>query len=156
MQTSSTQLEPRALARDITTDDVDTQDFWDRVAVTVDVTECWLWTGNLDFEGYPRYKRQGRHIRAHRVMYVLTHGTIDSTQTVDHLCRVKQCVNPAHLEMVSNQENAARARAAMWAARGGRCRNGHDPSEIRYKGAVARCAGCGREAAARQRMGASK
>lgn len=74
--------------------------------------DCWLWQGALDRDGYGRVTVDGRGHPAHRVMYEVAVGPIPAGLTLDHLCRVPRCVNPSHLEPVTNAENARRARLA--------------------------------------------
>lgn len=76
---------------------------------------CWLWTGSLSAGGYGRITiwnptTQGaEHFVAHRVSYEMHKGLIPLGLQIDHLCRVKCCVNPAHLEAVSARENVLRS-----------------------------------------------
>lgn len=75
-------------------------------------TGCWNWTGHVDKYGYGRAWdpiRQRMQV-AHRLTYMLEVGEIPSGLVIDHLCRNRRCVNPAHLEAVSNQENLDRGR----------------------------------------------
>lgn len=65
---------------------------------------CWMWTGRLNEFGYGRY---GQRL-AHRVMYELIVGPIPTGLELDHLCRVRACVNPAHLEPVDHTTNVKR------------------------------------------------
>ncbi|WP_116214893.1 HNH endonuclease signature motif containing protein [Streptomyces olivoreticuli] len=74
----------------------------------VDGAPCILWTGALDGGGYAMTKRNGRSSKVHRLMYESIRGEIPSGLVLDHLCRVRHCVNPAHLEAVSNAENVRR------------------------------------------------
>jgi hypothetical protein len=71
---------------------------------------CWLWSGSLYKDGYGRVTLPGspRHIRAHRAVYEAHHGPIQAGLVLDHLCRVRCCVNPAHLEPVTVRENTLR------------------------------------------------
>ena len=81
--------------------------------VVVDPSGCWLWQGwtNGKYAGF----HFGRHrVYAHRVSYEHFVGPIPEGQTIDHLCKVKLCVNPAHLEVVSYRENLTRA--GSWSA----------------------------------------
>lgn len=89
---------------------------------------CWLWTASLNDAGYGQiYNGAGRPERAHRVAYELLVGPIPPGLHLDHLCRVRHCVNPAHLEPVTIAENNRRAAAAAvpGARRKTHCRNGH-------------------------------
>lgn len=87
---------------------------------------CWLWTGTLDGTGYGRL-RDGESIyrQAHRLAYEAHRGAIPEGTELDHLCRVRCCVNPDHLEAVSHHENLRRA--GMWERKASRthCPHGH-------------------------------
>jgi hypothetical protein len=78
--------------------------------------ECWLWTRPAAGNGYGVISRFNRHDYAHRLAYELTRGPITDDLTVDHLCRVRLCVNPIHLELVTRAENTRRELAARKAA----------------------------------------
>lgn len=65
---------------------------------------CWVWLGQIDRHGYGRF---GRRL-AHRFSYQLEHE-ISADLQLDHLCRNKLCVNPAHLEPVTNRTNSLRS-----------------------------------------------
>jgi hypothetical protein len=73
--------------------------------------KCWIWTGAKNNKGYGNYRLL--HMKwattAHRVSYELCVGEIPNGLYLDHLCRVRSCVNPNHLEPVSNTENIHRA-----------------------------------------------
>lgn len=73
---------------------------------------CWLWTGNLEIGGYATLtiSENGRKIprRVHRIMYEMFRGKIPPGMKLDHLCRVRHCVNPNHLEIVTDRENILR------------------------------------------------
>lgn len=78
------------------------------------VTGCWNWTGSLDVLGYGRVWIGNRKTKkAHRQYYERYVGLIPDGLTIDHLCRNKRCVNPAHLEAVSADENARRANSKL-------------------------------------------
>lgn len=66
---------------------------------------CWLWQGGLDIGGYGFFRIKGRPHQAHRVAYMLSRGAIPAGLQLDHLCRERRCVNPVHLEAVSQWEN---------------------------------------------------
>ena len=81
----------------------------DRFWAKVDKTgECWLWIGSCNHKGYGVFRVAGRLVKAHRFAYELLVGPIPDGLTLDHLCRVRRCVNPAHLESVTNYENILR------------------------------------------------
>ena len=71
---------------------------------------CLIWDGCTDPDGYGRIVVCGQPKRAHRVAYELMYGPIPAGLTLDHLCRVTRCVNPLHLEAVTNRVNVLRGR----------------------------------------------
>lgn len=77
-----------------------------------DLGNCWIWTGSPDGRGYGQIKVDGRFVMAHRFGYELLVGPIPTDLTIDHLCMVKLCVRPTHLEPVTGEENTRRAIAA--------------------------------------------
>lgn len=84
--------------------------FWPKVKVgTPD--ECWPWLAAKQRNGYGCIGRGGKYggmYRAHRVSYELAYGPIPKGLTIDHLCKRRDCVNPAHLEAVTIQVNLLR------------------------------------------------
>jgi len=77
-------------------------------------TPCWLWTRKLNEDGYPQpmsiaTMRQSPFRHAYRALV----GPIPNGLTLDHLCRVRRCVNPSHAEPVTGGENARRAKHAV-------------------------------------------
>lgn len=79
--------------------------------VSVADSGCWLWTGTVMSSGYGGLSWFSRSALAHRIAYDLFVGPIPNGLTIDHRCRVKLCVNPEHLEPVTNAENVRRERA---------------------------------------------
>ena len=69
---------------------------------------CWLYLGALQPNGYARITFNGKTARAHRVSYLIFRGEIPDGLEIDHLCRVRCCVNPDHLEVVSRSINVRR------------------------------------------------
>lgn len=74
-------------------------------------TPCWVWSGSIA-NGYGRIMREGRAQNAHRWYYEQTRGPLPSHAVLDHLCRNTRCVNPAHVEPVTNAENTRRGERA--------------------------------------------
>jgi hypothetical protein len=70
---------------------------------------CWLWTGGMNNCGYGQVTFRGRTHSAHRVVWELLIGPIAKGLQLDHLCHVRSCVNPDHLEPVTKSENMRRA-----------------------------------------------
>lgn len=92
---------------------------------------CWIWTASTDGSGrYGAFYLDGRLERAHRVAYELSgRGPIPPGMVIDHLCRVTLCVNPDHLEVVTQHQNIMRGTAAS--ARNAvktHCMRGHELS----------------------------
>lgn len=69
---------------------------------------CWNWIGWLDSHGYGTLHFGYKHHRAHRISFEIHGGTLDQSMVLDHLCRNRKCVNPDHLEQVTNVENVMR------------------------------------------------
>lgn len=87
------------------------------LARAAEVDGCLIWQGALNRGGYPQLcrslgpRRQELHKtmwRVHRYVFLLAKGEVPDGLDLDHLCRNRSCVNPEHLEAVSNQENVAR------------------------------------------------
>lgn len=76
---------------------------------TVDDNGCWIWSGPRHPSGYGSIKWDGKATVAHRVVYTLIKGQIPAGLVLDHLCNVKMCVNPEHLEPVTGSTNTQRA-----------------------------------------------
>ena len=104
-------------------------------------TPCWDWAGGF-VNGYGRLhpcKSRPHHSQAHRFFYEHHVGPIPAGLQLDHLCRNTRCVNPAHLEAVTQEENIRRQYAAQT-----HCRRGHPrtPANIVLNGGVGRCRIC--------------
>ena len=82
--------------------------FWGRVEKRA-LGECWVWKGAPIKNGYGQYRRKGtRSCYVHRLVYEALVGPIPEGKFLDHLCRNRLCVNPGHLEIVTNRENVLR------------------------------------------------
>ena len=70
---------------------------------------CWVWTASKTYNGYGLFWHEGKTVLAHRFSYEQHTGTISAGLELDHLCRMRHCVNPAHLEEVTGKENLRRS-----------------------------------------------
>lgn len=69
---------------------------------------CWLWIGHITEDGYGAVGEGGRSLLVHRVLYALLVGPIPPDRELDHLCRVRRCGNPRHVEPVTGVVNVRR------------------------------------------------
>ena len=76
--------------------------------VAPSVDDCWHWTAYTNEKGYGQFHVDGRLVKAHRWSYEHFVGPIPEGLQIDHLCRVRNCVNPHHLEPVTGRENVLR------------------------------------------------
>lgn len=110
---------------------------------------CWIYTGQHDRYGYGKHRAPGGvWVAPHRVAYEALVGPIPEGLVIDHLCRVRDCVNPDHLEPVTSRVNTMRGEtiAAHRAART-HCVSGHpftdDNTHLRPNG-TRQCIECRR------------
>lgn len=88
--------------------------FWKKVSKT---DACWLWIGHVSDNGYAKFgwqtiaDRKMHGATVHRVAWSSVNGDIPDGMQIDHLCRVRNCVRPDHLEVVTPRENTARSSA---------------------------------------------
>lgn len=76
----------------------------------VDSKGCWIWSWGTSDTGYATNQKhdEDRGVAIHRLHYEAFNGPIPNGMEIDHLCRVRRCVNPAHLEAVTSLENCRR------------------------------------------------
>ena len=97
------------------------RNYWKRVDKS---GECWVWLGPKAANGYGRVGFLGQWRAAHRVSWEALHGPVPEGLELDHLCRVRECVNPGHLEPVTHAENMRRAAVLRT-----HCAKGHEFTE---------------------------
>ena len=109
---------------------------------------CWLWTGAMHRLGYGLYMPPDRRIRrVHRHIYEILRGPIPKGLVLDHVCRVRNCVNPEHLRAVTQRENTmAPGSLSLTKALAERthCKHGHPLVRPRHDG-QRRCRVCARD-----------
>jgi hypothetical protein len=98
--------------------------FREKINVNPD-TGCWEWSAHRAPNGYGRFGVAGKVRYAHRVSYEMHTGPIPAGMELDHLCRVRHCVNPEHLEPVTHRENSQRGRVGQNNAEKTHCTQGH-------------------------------
>lgn len=99
---------------------------FERWASKVLITDtCWLWQGALEGGGYGVFWLNGRNIRAHRFSYEKYIAKIPQGLVLDHLCKIRNCVNPEHLEPVTTIENIQRGRGCYNKLKT-HCKQGHN------------------------------
>lgn len=136
--------------------------FWDKV-IPEPNSGCWLWTAALSKPslgrtegGYGVYNLGYKTIFAHSLAYSTLVGPIPAGLQLDHLCRTRCCVNPRHLEPVTNKENSRRGISGILntirAASQRTCKNGHLWSVFGYvsESGFRRCRECMRTVWAKQ------
>lgn len=103
---------------------VNVERFWTKVVGREDPSACWVWTGGLlghngdGSDGYGVVSVGGRNKLAHRYSYELLVGSIPPDLQLFHLCQVRRCVNPSHLELITHAERGHRAHLVY-------CQRGH-------------------------------
>jgi hypothetical protein len=110
---------------------------------------CLIWTGAHTKDGYGNIRVRGESVRVHRLAYTLSRGPVPDDLVLDHLCRRRDCVNPDHMEPVTNKVNILRGEGAC--ARNARvteCPAGHPYDEentyVRPDGRGRECRACKR------------
>lgn len=135
------------------------QERLDHLVIPEPNSGCHLFTGALSTAGYGQIGVNRRVLYAHRVAYELYVGPIPDGMVIDHLCRVRCCVNPAHLEVVSHRENILRGNGySARNARAAACPRGHprtDDGMYVLRDGTRRCRPC-HQADSRARYAARK
>lgn len=95
------------------------------LARTDAVGDCLVWKGATNKKnGYGVAVWLGKQTTVHRIVYQMVHGDIPPNSEVDHMCNVRGCINPDHLQLVTHQQNME-----LGASRRKTCRNGHEWSD---------------------------
>jgi hypothetical protein len=97
--------------------------FWSKVVEAP--SGCWEWTACVRGNGYGKFTVDGRSTAAHRFAFEEMVGPIPEGLVLDHLCRVRTCVNPDHLEPVTQQVNVLRGEAGARQRAQTSCIRGH-------------------------------
>lgn len=78
--------------------------------ITITDNGCWQWTGSIGLKGYGLTSYKDISYSAHKFIYQLLKGEVPAGLVLDHLCRNRSCVNPKHLEIVTQQVNLLRGK----------------------------------------------
>jgi hypothetical protein len=98
-------------------------------------SSCRLWVRGVDHGGYGKMKVGGRTLPAHRVAWELKNGKIPEGLVIDHLCRVRSCVNPDHMRVTTHKVNVLAGETIAAAnARKTHCPQGHPFDRVRPTG----------------------
>lgn len=96
---------------------------------------CWIWEGAITDRGYGQFWDGNKMRRAHIISYELSNGPVPTGLELDHICRVRCCVNPEHLDAVTHRENCRRGIGSKT-----HCINNHEftPENTQYAGSANR------------------
>lgn len=106
--------------------DTDPDRFFSKVEMDPN-SGCWLWSACLATGGYGKFGMSGRILPAHRVSYTNIVGPVPVDRVLDHKCRTRSCVNPAHLRVVDKTTNALENNVSPFAVNAAKshCPKGH-------------------------------
>jgi len=106
--------------------------FWSKVRKT---DQCWFWTASkIGNRGYGKYWHDGKLKLAHVVSFEAHHGPVPTGLVVDHICNVRECVNPNHLQAITQRDNARRgAGFSGLNSRKTHCAKGHELTDENVK-----------------------
>lgn len=88
------------------------ESFWEK-CIPEPNSGCWLWTGAISGPGYASFAVKRRTCNAHTLTAIAEHGPRPDGLVLDHKCRMRSCVNPAHLEFVTERVNCHRSPPRM-------------------------------------------
>lgn len=129
--------------------------FYRKIAFPPDRSYCWRWMAFRNPKGgYGRFSFRGKLWIAHRFSYEVFCGPIPEGLTLDHLCRRTSCVNPFHLEPVTNAENIRRGTQGWNMSIKTHCPRGHEYDLLNTywsKRGSRHCRACAREKARERR-----
>lgn len=100
--------------------------FWRQVDTTGGSHACWPWLGHQNGHGYGRFSVASKQPVAHRYAYEAVVGEVPPGMVLDHICKTRHCVNPSHLEAVTQDENLARGSRGRYRQE---CQRGHTYTE---------------------------
>lgn len=93
--------------------------------IQISDTGCWIWQKATAKNGYGQIGHEGRTRSTHRLAYETFVGPVPEGLQLDHLCRVRACCNPEHLEPVTQSENIQRSPLIVKT----HCKQGHELTE---------------------------